>query len=326
MKFKETLTRYLDAGFPIIYINAFEESKIEETIKSIADRRTIATWSMAAGYGEFSTKSNEWVTPPTKDESTRLETVLNTKLVFESELHRTILVVKDAHIVLEDERIRMLLKEIAIKISVGLDCSIILISSVLKIPVELEKYITILNADYLCFDDICGLVKTFVEENGLAELQPRLLEEMATAFKGLSEFEINNILALAVADDGELNRKDLSLIFEQKKQMILKSGIMEMIPVKESIDDIGGLENLKRWLKRKAKVIKNIQSAEKFGVDMPKGVLIAGVPGCGKSLSAKAAASLFEVPILRLDVGKLMGKYLGESEANLRKVVLYNKT
>lgn len=94
-----------------------------------------------------------------------------------------------------------------------------------------------------------------------------------------------------------------------------------MIPLKESINDIGGLENLKQWLRRKAKVIKNIQSAEKYGVDMPKGVLIAGVPGCGKSLSAKAVASLFEVPIIRLDMGKLMGKYLGESEANLRKAI-----
>lgn len=130
-----------------------------------------------------------------------------------------------------------------------------------------------------------------------------------------------NLLALAVSDDGELTRKDLSLIFEQKKQMILKSGLLEMIPLKEKIEDIGGLENLKAWLRRKAIIIKNIKKAEGFGVDMPKGVLIAGVPGCGKSLCAKAAASLFEVPILRLDVGKLMGKYLGESEANLRKAI-----
>ena len=318
---KEKLIRYLDAGFPILYVNAFEESKVEDVIKDIADRRTIATWSMARGYGEYSTKSNEWLVAPTKDEFSDLNTVLNTKLIDDGELHRTLFVIKDAHIVLGDERIITLLKEMAIKISAGLDCNIILISSVLKIPVELEKYVTILDADYLDFKSICGLIQSFVSENGLLELQPRLLEEMATAFKGLSEFEINNILALAVADDGELNRQDLSLIFEQKKQMILKSGIMEMIPLKESINDIGGLENLKNWLRRKAKVIKNIQSAEKFGVDMPKGVLIAGVPGCGKSLSAKAVASLFEVPIVRLDMGKLMGKYLGESEANLRKAI-----
>ena len=103
--------------------------------------------------------------------------------------------------------------------------------------------------------------------------------------------------------------------------MIKKAGILEMIPLKETIDDIGGLENLKEWFERKAKVYKNITKAKKYGVDMPKGVLIAGVPGCGKSLNAKAAANLFGVPLLRLDMGRLMGKYVGESESNLRNAI-----
>lgn len=321
MILKENLSRYLDAGFPILYINSFEESKIEEVIKNVADRRTVSVWSMASGYSEYSTKDNEWIIPPTKDESTGLETILNNKLDYDSDLHRTIFVLKDAHILLENQQIVVMLKEISNKISAGCDCCIILISPVVKIPVELEKYITILENDYQSYNDICNIINKFIAENELPKLNDKLLEDMAMAFKGLSEFEILNLLSLAVADDGELTRKDLSLIFEQKKQMILKSGILEMIPLKEKIEDIGGLENLKGWLKRKATVIKNIKKAEEYGVDMPKGVLIAGVPGCGKSLCAKAAASLFEVPILRLDVGKLMGKYLGESEANLRKAI-----
>ena len=153
------------------------------------------------------------------------------------------------------------------------------------------------------------------------QLEPKLLDEMAMAFKGLTKFEINNLLALAYANDGELTRADLGLIFEQKKQMIMKSGILEMVNVKESVDDIGGLENLKEWFAKKAKVIKNIHEAEKFGVDMPKGVLIAGVPGCGKSLNAKVASTLFEVPLLRMDMGRLMGKYVGESEGNMRRAI-----
>lgn len=321
MILKESLSRYLDAGFPILYINSFEESKIEEIIKEIADRRTVGIWSLASGYGEFSTKTNEWEMAPTKDENTEIETVLNNKISFESDLERTILLIKDAHTILENPQIIAFLKEISNKISAGCDSCIILVSPVVKIPVELEKYITILENDYQSYDDICQVIRNFVSENELPELNAKLLEDFAMAFKGLSEFEIQNLLALAVAEDGELTRKDLSLIFEQKKQMILKSGILEMIPLKEKIEDIGGLENLKTWLKRKATIIKNIKKAENFGVDMPKGVLIAGVPGCGKSLCAKAAASLFEVPILRLDVGKLMGKYLGESESNLRKAI-----
>lgn len=94
-----------------------------------------------------------------------------------------------------------------------------------------------------------------------------------------------------------------------------------MIPLKETIDDIGGMDILKEWLKRKSKIFKNMARAETYGVDIPKGVLTAGIPGCGKSLNAKAAASLFEVPLLRLDMGRLMGKYVGESEANLRNAI-----
>lgn len=320
MTLKENLSRYLDAGFPILYINTFEEANAEEIIKQVADRRTIATWSKARGYGEFSTKSDEWTVPTSKEMFENLNSVLNSKVSNIRDMNRSIFVIKDAHIELEDNDTIAAIKEIAVKISSGIDSCVIFISPVVKVPVELEKYITILEMDYLGYNEICKIIKGFSEENGIT-LTDKLLEDMAIAFKGLSEFEIENILALAVADDGSLSRKDLGLIFEQKKQMILKSGILEMIPLKESIDDIGGLENLKTWLKRKAKVITNMNSAEKFGVDMPKGVLIAGVPGCGKSLCAKAAAKLFEVPLLRLDMGKLMGKYLGESEANLRKAI-----
>ena len=94
-----------------------------------------------------------------------------------------------------------------------------------------------------------------------------------------------------------------------------------MVPLKESLEDIGGLENLKDWLRRKEKVLSRMDEAIEFGVDMPKGILIVGVPGCGKSLSAKAAARLFNVPLLRLDMGRLLGKYLGESEENMRKAI-----
>lgn len=94
-----------------------------------------------------------------------------------------------------------------------------------------------------------------------------------------------------------------------------------MIPQKDTIDDIGGLDNLKKWLKRKAHVFKDLNNALEYGVDIPKGVLIVGLPGCGKSLNAKATAKLFGVPLLRLDMGRLLGKYVGESESNMRKAI-----
>ena len=97
--------------------------------------------------------------------------------------------------------------------------------------------------------------------------------------------------------------------------------MLEIVNFSETINDIGGLENLKEWLARKAKVFSNLDKAIKFGVDVPKGIMIIGMPGCGKSLTAKATASLFEIPLVRLDVGRLLGKYVGESEENMRKAL-----
>lgn len=111
------------------------------------------------------------------------------------------------------------------------------------------------------------------------------------------------------------------MILKEKEQVIKKSGMLEIINFKENIEDIGGLENLKEWLYKKAKVFDKLGKALKFGVDIPKGIMIVGMPGCGKSLSAKAVAKLFKVPLLRLDVGRLLGKYVGESEENMRKAL-----
>jgi SpoVK/Ycf46/Vps4 family AAA+-type ATPase len=97
--------------------------------------------------------------------------------------------------------------------------------------------------------------------------------------------------------------------------------MLEILNYKETINDIGGLEILKKWLSNKGEVFKRLDEAIKYGVDIPKGIMIVGMPGCGKSLTAKATANLFDVPLLRLDVGKLMGKYVGESEENMRRAI-----
>ena len=312
--FKAKLARYIDAGFPIIYINTFEEEKVDSIIQEISLGKEIYEWNETNGYIDFETKAP-------MQEDCELETMLD-QLKSVDLLDRKIIILKDIISYLDEPKIVSKIKGIARMINQGADATIIIVSSVLVIPKDLEKYITILEMDYLETDEIKEIIKEFISENlGDQKIDDKLIDEFALAFKGLTEFEIINLLALAYADDGELSRKDLKLIFDQKQQMIKKAGILEMIPLKETIDDIGGLENLKEWFIRKSKVYKNMNNAKKYGVDIPKGVLIAGVPGCGKSLNAKAAANLFEVPLLRLDMGRLMGKYVGESEGNLRKAI-----
>ncbi len=310
---KSKLAQYIDAGFPIIYLNTFEEDKADSIIQQIAFGKEVYEWNETNGYIDFKTK-----TPMFEDCS--LEMMLD-QLKTKDLLDRKIIALKDVVAYLDDPKIVSKIKGLAKMINQGADATIIIVSDILKIPRELEKYITILEMDYLNSDEIRQIIMDFINENHVEVVGDKLVDELAVAFKGLTEFEINNLLALSYADDGELKRNDLRLIFEQKQQMIKKAGILEMIPLKETIDDIGGLENLKEWFIRKAKVYKNMDEAKRYGVDMPKGILIAGIPGCGKSLSAKAAANLFEVPLLRLDMGRLMGKYVGESEANLRSAI-----
>jgi SpoVK/Ycf46/Vps4 family AAA+-type ATPase len=126
---------------------------------------------------------------------------------------------------------------------------------------------------------------------------------------------------LAYQDGGCIDKDDKVLILKEKQQFIKKSGMLEIVNYTETIDDIGGLENLKSWLKRKSVIFSNLDKAIKFGVSVPKGIMIMGMPGCGKSITAKATASLFEMPLVRLDVGRLLGKYVGESEENMRKAL-----
>ena len=310
---KSKLVRYIDAGFPIIYLNTFEEDKVDNIIREVSSGKEISEWNETNGYIDFETKT------PMNEDCT-LEKMLD-QLKPKELLDRKIILLKDVNAYLDDSKIVSKIKGLARMINQGADATVIIVSTILVIPRELEKFITILEIDYLNNDEIKQIITAFIKDNGLGAVTESLIDELSVAFKGLTEFEIYNLLALSYADDGELTKRDLRLIFDQKQQMIKKAGILEMIPLKETTQDIGGLENLKEWFIRKAKVYKNMNKAKQYGVDMPKGVLIAGVPGCGKSLNAKAAANLFEVPLLRLDMGRLMGKYVGESEGNLRKAI-----
>ena len=320
---QDKITLYFNAGFPILYINTFEELRETEEIKRAAGNRRILEWSYSEGVtiykdGELQSEHKDLAKLP-------LEIVLEQLLTLDIfELRYTVLVFKDIHQYLEDPKVIAMFKQMVNRINRGDDgddFNIVFLSPVLLIPKELEKFITIVDIDYLTFDEIRAEIVNYINLQEQPMVADELLNELAMAFKGLTKFEIYSLLSLAYVNDGQLTKGDLQLILDQKKQLIMKSGILEMVQVKETIDDIGGLENMKEWLKKKAKVIKNINEAAKFGVENPKGVLIAGVPGCGKSLNAKAAAAMFEVPLLRMDMGRLMGKYVGESEGNLRKAI-----
>ena len=197
--------------------------------------------------------------------------------------------------------------------------TVIIISEKEKINRELEKYTVILDIPNMVEEEIKKYVLSFSKDLEI-NLSDKDLEEFSLALKGLTKLEIDNILNMVLSNENNLIFSDevRNLIIKEKSQIIKKSSILEIINFKEGIEDIGGLNGLKEWLNTKSKIFKNIDEAKKFGVDTPKGVLLVGMPGCGKSLSAKACAKLFNVPLLRLDIGRLLGKYVGDSEHNMR--------
>lgn len=199
--------------------------------------------------------------------------------------------------------------------------TIFIVSSVLKVPQEIEKYVSFLEIPFPDEKEINRLIDEHVEVNCYSQLSAEDREKLIPSLKGMTVFEIDRVLDMAMSQNGSLSAEDKEMILLQKKQMVKKSGLLELIDTPEKLENIGGLGALKEYLKKKAKIMHQLPKAEKFGVSIPKGVFIVGMPGCGKSLCAKATASLFETPLLKLDMGSMMGKYVGESESNLRKAI-----
>lgn len=307
------LASYIDALHPIIYINHFDTQLIDQAIAQVGKHVQCLEFNNALGLIDFKTKA------PQQDCS--LEQFLYDSMDdgFDQE---TYLILRDVHNELKNPKIIALLKHIAENnlYKENYNETIFIVSEITVIPKELENYITVFDIPLPTTAEILTIIQNFISDMHIT-VEQDTIDDIALSFKGLNEFQIRQILTLAYQDGGCIDKEDKRLILKEKEQFIKKSGMLEIVNFQETIDDIGGLENLKDWLKRKARIFANLDKAIKFGVDVPKGIMIIGMPGCGKSLTAKATATLFQIPLVRLDVGRLLGKYVGESEGNMRKAL-----
>jgi SpoVK/Ycf46/Vps4 family AAA+-type ATPase len=309
----QKLASYVDALRPIIYINHFDFHAVDELIASIGkDIDTIDEYNEAGHYVDFKTKIS-------KSEVTLTDFLA----VFDdNEPKKAFVILKDVHGQLQNAEVVAKLKSIAQKTMFNekFYVTLFLVCSELVLPPEIEKMITVFDIPLPTQLEIEEIIKDYATGFQIP-LDEDTLNELVVSFKGLSDFEIRQILNLACQKSGMINRQDKELILKEKEQIIKKSGILEILSFNSNMDDVGGLYNLKKYLRDKSRIFNNLGEARKFGIDLPKGILIVGMPGCGKSLTAKATASEFKSPLLRLDIGKLMGKYVGESENNLRKAI-----
>ena len=307
------LIKYLRAIRPIIWVNSGDYKEIDTIVKEATkDYKDKAIYEYRAfGAVDFETKVK-------KESITDLYSFLDT-LYSEGIKTNVFLLIKNAEEEMKDSKNIAYIKKIAETrySSPDYNFTIIVISEAETVPKELEKFTSILDIPNMSKDEIEKYILKFSKDNNI-KVDEKDIGEVAISLKGLTKLEIDHVLNMIIESKNNISISGRDIIIKEKGQIIKKSSILEIIDFKEKIEDIGALEGLKEWLKSKAQVFRRLDEAKKFGVDTPKGVLLVGMPGCGKSLAAKASARLFNVPLLRLDIGRLLGKYVGESEHNMR--------
>lgn len=186
-------------------------------------------------------------------------------------------------------------------------------------PLTLKSLISIVEVLPPTAEEIRDyIIEKIGVENYRDPRQKRDVEGMVRTLQGMQLSEVQQTLRTTIVLNKRINRGAIETALKEKQRIVKKSGIIEVVNPDVSFADIGGLKILRKDLDVKSKIYKNLGDAEKYNIPIPKGVLIIGMPGCGKSMIAKATANNFGVPLLRLDVSRLMGKYVGESEGNLR--------
>jgi SpoVK/Ycf46/Vps4 family AAA+-type ATPase len=327
LKFQKTLANLLRARFPYLYISTWEENRVLALIYSVSKNadlirttRNVFEWSLTDGLAENGKATGE----DTKSALKALEFVDQCQ-------EPAIFVLKDFHVFFgannrpADIQVIRKIRDLLSRLK---QCqnpkNVIFITPQLVLPSDLEKDITIVEFDLPSFEEIRGVLKEMIDTNRqtgriIIDLSEEEEERLAKAALGLTLHEAENAFARAMVEDGRLDISDVDVILEEKRQTIRKSGILEFINSDLKIDDVGGLQNLKRWLIKRNK--SWLDSAARYNLPAPKGVLITGVPGCGKSLVSKAISALWQVPLLRLDVGKIFSGIVGSSEENMRHAI-----
>jgi SpoVK/Ycf46/Vps4 family AAA+-type ATPase len=198
--------------------------------------------------------------------------------------------------------------------------NIILMSPMQQVPIELEKEVVVLDFQLPDMSELNKVLTQHLDQYRGRRLTTEAREKLLRAALGLTKDESEKVYRKAQVTTGRLTEEEVDIVLSEKKQLIRRNGILEYIEEDATIDAVGGLEELKKWLKQRSNAFT--ERAREYGLPQPKGMLILGVPGCGKSLIAKTTSRLWGLPLLRLDMGRVYdGSMVGRSEANLRNAL-----
>lgn len=315
----EALVKRLDlmirARYSLLYIVGAEEEPIEAVIAQVAlqvtPARRVLRWDLVRGWEDNGSGKGSVMAALDRIGKTAVE-------------EYTIFVLRDLHPVLKypyTEKNAPVVRELR-NLTRELKRSkktIILTSVALELPEELKEEVTVIDFPLPNVQEIDSLISHVVEKPQQLQVSGLAREQLVKACQGLSRARIGRVLAKALAAKQQINESDIDGVLEEKQQAIRQTGILEFFNSRESLKSVGGLENLKQWVKMRQDAFTD--EARRYGIPNPKGVLLVGIQGTGKSLSAKTIACEWRLPLLRLDTGRLFGGIVGESESRVRQMI-----
>jgi len=295
----------------LIWIRTKEEERLEKLINISCERLNIKRfigWDCVSGIKGLINEDGKFSNNPLG--------VLNWLKEQNSE-EPTILLVKDFHKFYDDPSINRTIKKLS-SVLKETSHNLIISSHLFPSSEELDELMTIIDLPLPGQEELKNLIKK-IATNTNSNLEEQDLNELSIASSGLTEIKVKQVTAKALAQRGKISKEDIKDILEEKKQVIARSEILEFFEAKSSQDDIGGLNILKVWLNQRHRAFS--EEAREYGLPIPKGVLLVGAQGTGKSLTAKSISKSWSMPLLRLDVGRLFSSLVGSSEARTRETI-----
>jgi SpoVK/Ycf46/Vps4 family AAA+-type ATPase len=309
---QEELNILIQAQYPLIYLVTAEEDRAGKEIAKIAQNkqqpRKLYIWTQNSGMVEYERdRTNESNTTLAPEAAIAWATRHSEPAIF---------VFKDLHPFKDAPGVTRWLRD-AIASFQGTQKAIILMSPVQEIPIELEKEVVVLDFALPTLTTLDQVLTKQLDKTRQNRLSSDAREKLLKASLGLTQDEAEKVYRKAYVKRGKITEAEVDIVLSEKKQLIRRNGILEFIEEDQTIDAVGGLDELKTWLVQRSDAFT--ERARTYGLPQPKGMLILGVPGCGKSLIAKTTARLWGLPLLRLDMGRVYdGSTVGRSEANLR--------
>ncbi len=316
------------AGYPALYLVSSEDMRSQREIKHAViklrkesektnDKRKLYTWTFGKGLVEDS----DVEIPPEDDTETPPGLLVRMAKLSE----KSVIILRLFHHFMDDPLVQSALLDL-IPLFKTKQCMLVVVSPVVKLPPELEKEFALIETKLPSKSQLGEVVDGIVEGSNLkGDLVPTAerRKEVVEASLGLTMGEAENAMTLSIIRPRiakSSNFWDPKIVLEEKCQALKKTGLLEYIPVtEEGMTQVGGLEILKSWVKKRKAAFTD--KAKEFGLPPPKGILLVGPAGCGKSLSAKAISGELQLPLLRLDMGKMFGSLVGQSEGNMRSAI-----